>query len=107
MPAEEPTVLGLLVDGQARLEANLSAMRAEMAQKTDLARFEGELKGLKARVDKVEATQTAREATETGHRQHAENVWTRRNKAWAASGVVLTILGIWFGPVVASAIVHH
>lgn len=104
MPTDhEPTVLGLLVDGQARLESALASVRAEMVQRADLARFEGELRGVKSRVESLEKTRLEHAATVSAH----ERVLTRREKLVAAVGGSLMLAGVWFGDTLANIVGKH
>lgn len=98
MADNDPTVLGLLVEGQTRIEAQLT---------TGLAEFRGEMRGLTSRVEKLERDRVERAAQESAVHSHQERHWSRRDKAWAACGVSLTVAGIWFGPLVAQALGHH
>lgn len=109
--ADEPTVLGLLVAGQERLEAAVTAgfseLRTELGKRVTVAemrRYEAEVAALEPRIDRLEQARTESSLTERLAFEARGRAWTRREKLWGAVGVVVTVTGIWFGPIVARGI---
>lgn len=98
MADNDPSPLTLVADSLARLESAVAAGFAENR---------GEMRGLASRVGKLEQRDRERDAQSAAVQAHHERVWSRRDKAWAACGVTLTVAGIWFGPLVSEALEHH
>lgn len=89
--------------GFARIE---TAMKGK-ADKSDLAKLEGRLDEHGKQLAELQAWRHDREVASGVHAQRDEKVFTRRQKAWGAVAGVLTMTGIWLGPIIASAFSAH
>lgn len=117
--APEPTVLGLIVAGQARIEKAVIEVNTKLdakADRADISRIEATLRHqdderrhLAERIGKLEKDAAIRDSATEAVVAHKSRVWTRREKAWGAVIGALGLGGIWFGPAVASLLssTHH
>lgn len=96
--ANDPTVLGLLVEGQTRIEAQLTA---------GLAEFRGEMRGLTSRVERLERDRVERAAHEAAQSEVKDRIWTRREKTVGAVAATVMLSGVWFGDTLASLLTRH
>lgn len=96
--ANEPTVLGLLFEGQTRIEAELTA---------GLAEFRGEMRGLTSRVERLERDRVERAAHLVAQNEVKDRAWTRREKVAGAIAGIVMLGGVWFGDTLASLLTRH
>ena len=75
------------------------------ADKADLSRLEARWEGVDARVAKLETWRHDSDVATTVHQQRDGQVFTRRQKFWAAVAAVSTILAI-IGASFVSALLH-
>ena len=77
------------------------------ATKADIGEVHKRIDGVVARIVPLEVALTAAQTRQEAVQEHRGRVWTRREKAWGLVVGVGTLAGIWFGPVVATALTHH
>lgn len=99
--------LNEIAKGQAEGFTRIETAMKGKADKSDLAKLEGRMEEHGKQIADLQTWRHDREVSTGVHKLRDDQTFTKRQKFWAAVVAVLTLAGIWVGPIIASAVSHH